>query len=481
MKFNTRSLKFKLWAYFVLFAALLMLILWFLQIFFLRTYYEEMKIAETRRIANTIISQYGQEDLIESIYSILQKNDLYIHIETANDTIIFSPITTDEEKKEEDSNFFQPKVFNAYGTYLKEKASVRKKLLSSSNKTISIILSDPNTNTNTLAYGAILDSTPGKEVILYIFSPLYPVESTVDILANQLIYVTIISLILAFTLSLYLSNRIAKPIREITKSATKLAKGEYGISFQGGHYSEIVLLADTLTHTSKELAKTETLQRDLISNVSHDLRTPLTMVKSYAEMIRDLSGDNPEKRLKHLQVIIDEADRLNLLVNDLLALSKMQSGVDSLKITNFNLKEVIESILHSYDIYAEKEGYNISFNCPSDILINGDEARIKQVISNLVDNALRYSNDIKNIVITLKEKKNYVRCEIADSGQGIDPKELDHIWERYYKASSNHSRNTVGSGLGLSIVKEILLLHNAKFGVESKLGEGSTFWFELKK
>lgn len=492
-KFDSKSLKFKLWAYFALFAALLMLILWFLQIFFLRSYYQEMKITETRRIANTIISQYGQEDFFDSIDAILGTNDLYIHIETADGSIIFSPISFHDESNDSKMmnkgmgvegmpKFPEPKFApSPSAAYMRELQAVREKLMTSTVNNASIILAGPRSDTKTLAYGVILDDTPDQEVILYIFSPLYPVESTVSILANQLIYVTIISLILAFFLSFYLSNRIARPIREITKSATKLAQGEYGITFSGGHYTEIIHLADTLTLTSKELAKADNLQKDLIANVSHELRTPLTMVKSYAEMIRDISGNDPTKRLNHLQVIIDEADRLNVLVGDLLVLSKMQSGVDTLHMSTFNLKETVQSILHSFDIFKEQDNFKLILQCPSDIFVTADEARMKQVVSNLINNAIRYSGETKAITVTISLVKDRVRCEITDAGQGIAANELEHIWERYYKSSSNHSRNTVGSGLGLSIVKEILLLHHATFGVESELGVGSTFWFELKE
>jgi signal transduction histidine kinase len=264
-------------------------------------------------------------------------------------------------------------------------------------------------------------------------------------------------------------------------SASQLAEGNYDVNFEGGRYSEIAQLADTMNYTSRELAKADNLQKDLIANVSHDLRTPLTMVKSYAEMIRDLSGNNPEKRNAHLQVIIDEADRLNLLVADLLLLSKMQSGVDALNITRFNIKDSIISILNSYRILSEQEGYDFTYRCDADIFVDGDESRIKQVLSNLVNNAVRYSDEDKHISITVTETGSVVRCEVTDKGQGIPEDELEHIWERYYKSSSNHSRNTAGTGLGLSIVKEILLLHKAGFGVISKPNEGSTFWFELPK
>ena len=133
------------------------------------------------------------------------------------------------------------------------------------------------------------------------------------------------------------------------------------------------------------------LQKDLIANVSHDLRTPLTMVKSYAEMIRDLSGDNPQKRNAHLQVIIDEADRLNLLVNDMLTLSRMQSGAIVIEKTHFNIKEAVEGILLSYKLLMEEDGYRINLDCRGDILVDADPERMKQVFSNLINNALKLS------------------------------------------------------------------------------------------
>ena len=468
LNIDRNGLKFKIWIYFIFFAALLVTMLWFLQIFFLDTYYEEMKISETRKVAKSIISKYGEDGLVDYISALSNQNDMFIHIESSDGTIIFSP-----------GESLSRRIPSS--AYLMEMSVIRNNLISNGTKTTSIMLTDPARKNNTLAYGAYLDDTEGQEVILYIFSPLFPVESTVDILSDQLKYVTLISLVLAFALSFLISNRVSRPIVNITNSASKLAEGNYNVTFEGGRYSEIARLADTLNYTSRELAKSSELHKDLIANVSHDLRTPLTMVKSYAEMVRDLSGDNPEKRNAHLQVIIDEADRLNLLVSDLLVLSKMQSGVESLHISKFCLRDTILSILNAYDILCEKEGYRINLDCDPSLIVTADEFRIRQVISNLVNNAVRYSSDNKNIKIRVIEMEKTVRCEVADSGQGIPEGELEYIWDRYYKSSSNVSRNTSGTGLGLSIVKEILLLHQAKFGVDSKVGEGSTFWFELLK
>lgn len=227
-----------------------------------------------------------------------------------------------------------------------------------------------------------------------------------------------------------------------------MGKGNYGIKFKGGHYTEIRELADTLTEASRELEKTDMYQKDLIANVSHDLRTPLTMIRSYAEMIRDLSGDIPEKRDAHLQVIIDETDRLNVLVNDMLNMSRMQSRKIELEYSNFDLRATAQSLLASYDILTEQEGYTIQFNAPAPIIVNGDEARIKQVLSNLINNAVKYCGEDKVIIINLKKSGKKMRCEVIDHGAGIAPDEINHVWERYYKSSTHHVRPTDGAAWG---------------------------------
>jgi signal transduction histidine kinase len=281
-------------------------------------------------------------------------------------------------------------------------------------------------------------------------------------------------------MSFYISRMVTKPLTDITNSAAALARGQYGVVFGGGRYSEISKLADTLTYTSEELAKADNMQKDLIANVSHDLRTPLTMVKSYAEMIRDISGGDPARRNEHLQVIIDEADRLSLLVSDLLELSKLQSGRQSLAIAAFSLRETVENLLSSYSLLTEKEGFTIDFKASGRCVITGDEGKVKQVLSNLINNAIKFSGDSKLVEISLTEKGGAVRCCVADHGVGIPKKDLKNIWRRYYKASGHYLRSGEGTGLGLSIVKEILDLHGARFGVDSEAGRGSSFWFEIK-
>lgn len=444
-----------------------MIILWFLQVLFLNNFYEVMKKEQTDAVVKNIKKAYkvkNSERFLDNIEEISDTHDIYIYIASFDGSTMY----------------FKPSGDNTSSRYYANQiVTVNEKLLESQEDSVSFTIDGTDDSKKILAYGNVLIAKNKTPLIVYTFSPLWPVSSTIQILTNQLVYVTFISLLLACCISFYLSGRITRPIRKIAHSAERLADGEYGIVFKGGHYTEINNLADTLTRASIELEKSDMLQKDLIANVSHDLRTPLTMIKSYAEMIKDISGNNPQKRDEHLQVIIDEADRLNGLVNDLLTISRMQSGKMTLHRHDFNITEAAQMILNTYRIMEEEEGYTFQLNAPANFIVNGDEDKIKQVISNLFTNAIKFCGEDKTVVITLKKRGRFVVCRVEDHGVGIAAEELDHVWDRYYKASSNMVRATEGSGLGLSIVKEILTLHKVNYGVESTLGSGTTFWFEL--
>ena len=465
LKFDSHSLKAKIGMNFILFAVILMIFLWGVQVLFLNTFYQSMKESTTKNIMRHIESSYSKldsEEFIETVSYLATDNDVYMYLTYTDGT----PLLTTE-------------ATGGFSMHAQDVQKVYAALLTSNKDSVSVMINASDDGRKTLGYGKILTASDKPAIIAYLISPLWPMGSTIEILKKQLLYVTGLSLILALLLALYLSSRISTPIQNITHSAKKLAQGEYGIVFHGGPYTELNDLADTLTQTSIELEKSTSLQKDLIANVSHDLKTPLTMVKSYAEMIRDLSGDNPEKREKHLQVIIEEADRLNLLVSDLLTLSKMQSGAIVIDRTDFELRPEVESVLMYYKLLREEEGYIVNFECPDDIRVNGDPERLKQVFANLINNALKFCGDDRTVNVIIRKKGRSALCQIQDHGIGISAEDLAHIWERYYKASSNMVRTTSGTGLGLSIVKEILSLHKVRYGVDSTLGEGTTFWFEL--
>ena len=218
-----------------------------------------------------------------------------------------------------------------------------------------------------------------------------------------------------------------------------------------------------------------------MANVSHDLKTPLTMIKAYAEMSRDLCGNDKQKRDKNMNIIIEEVDRLTILVNDILTLSKVQSNIEALEYQEFDLVELINNILKRYNILIEKENYKFIFKNKKPIMINADKIKLEQVIYNLINNAINYTGDDKKVTIKIKNIDGNIKVEIIDTGKGIDDKDIPYIWDKYYKNKKKHKRNLIGTGLGLSIVKSILELHNYEYGVNSIKDKGTTFYFIIKK
>lgn len=353
----------------------------------------------------------------------------------------------------------------------------KNELIESGEELKAIKFVNPDYESEALLYGIKVN----KGEYVFLFSMLSDVNSNSMAIKGQLIYITLLVIIFAILISMFLSKMISKPIEQITAKSKQLANGDYNVVFDKNGILEIDELADTLNYLESEVSKTDEYRRDLMANVSHDLKTPLTMIKAYAEMIRDISYKDKEKMDKHLEVIISETDRLNILVGDILTLSKLQANADILNIDTFDLCEEVREILKKYEIMKETENYNFIVNMPEKALIRADKNKINQVIYNLINNAMNYTGNDKNVWINIIENKKDYLVEIKDSGKGIDKEHLEHIWERYYKHEKNHQRNVIGTGLGLSIVKNILESHDFEYGVKSIKNKGTTFYFKVKK
>lgn len=327
-----------------------------------------------------------------------------------------------------------------------------------------------------LLYAKIATLSDGSEIMVVADTRISPLDSMVATLKTQLVFCTIVTIIVSLIVSFFIARHISKPIEKINKSAKVLASGDFGARFEGKGYREIEELNDTLNFASSELGKVENLRRELMANVSHDMRTPLTMIVGYSEVMRDIPGENnPE----NVQVIIDEASRLTNFVNSVLDLSKLQNGMEKFEFCELDITAILESSAERYRKLLGDTGLCVNLDVTQHAYVMADETKITQVIHNLCDNAVNYAKSPKEITIRQTVTKNTVKIEISDNGEGIDPKELPYIWDRYYKSDKSHKRNVAGSGIGLSIVKEILKKHSARFGVESKENIGSTFWFEL--
>ena len=336
-------------------------------------------------------------------------------------------------------------------------------------------------NTDRLIYTKVFSDKNENEYMVILTSRITPVGSIVSTIRYQLIGISIILLFIGMIMAILASRKISKPIKDTTENAKKLADKNYDITFDSSGYLEVTELNKTLNYAAHELKKVDDLQHELIANISHDLRTPLTMITGYGEVMRDLPGENTPE---NIQIIIDEANRLNMLVTDLLDISKLQAGATTITPEVFSITNLIKESFQRYNKLKEQEGYSLSFDYSEDILVNADVSKIGQVFYNLVNNAINYSRKDKRIEVrqirkTDKDGNDKVVIEIEDHGEGIDKEHLENIWDRYFKVDKEHKSSVVGTGLGLSIVKNILDKHNAHYGVRSKPKMGSTFWFEL--
>ncbi len=336
-------------------------------------------------------------------------------------------------------------------------------------------LFNPETKTKGILYAFKLDN---KNVFIY--SNLENISAYVKVFKSQLLYFVILIIICSIFISIFIANKITKPIREITKKAKKIGEGKYDIEFPKNGILEIEELSSTLEEVQKELSKNDEVKRDLIANVSHDLKTPLTMIKAYAEMIKDISYKEPEKMNEHLDIIIEESNRLTSLVNDVLELSKVQNNVYNYNYEEYDLVKEIKNIVKRYEVIEYLESYNFKLELPKKAIVVADKEKINQVIYNLLNNAINYTGKDKIVKVIVEKVENGTLVEIVDTGKGIKPEEIPYIWDKYYKNEKNHQRDVVSTGLGLSIVKEILSKHNFKYGVNSKVGKGSTFYFIIK-
>lgn len=454
-----RTLHKQIWLFFFFFSIFILLFLWLTQGLCFDKYYELNKSKELSMLASKISDNYGRSDFTEYIDKISYENGICIDIESHGEFL------------------YRSTTFNKGCMIGSGKETYKADFQSSNEKKKAYKLINTRFGNQTLVYGIKLDD----RTYAYISTSLVPLDSATVLLKKQLVLISILIIALSVVISYYLSKKIVKPIEEMSKKASKIAEGDFKDSFDSNtNICEIRELENSLNEMRTEFHQTEELRRDLMANVSHDLKTPLTMIKAYAEMVRDLTYKNKEKRNENLKVIIDETERLNLLVDDILTLSSMQAETVVLEYTDFSLHEVIESIIKRYDVLLEKENYEFIYE-KKEVFVHADRKRTEQVIYNILNNAINYTGDDKKVYLFVEEKEDTIRVSIRDTGKGIKEEEKNKIWDKYYHSKKKHKRNKVGTGLGLSIVKNILDGYHLPYGIDSKEREGTTFYFELEK
>lgn len=475
---NRLTLKWKIFGYLLGFCAILLVILWLFQTVLLDSFYRGIKVMEIKNNAGIIAENIDSDTLSDMISSIEKSSGASVEIVAETGRGLYTngkqyqpvPISLQDKMdlialaRENDGEYVLNDTQNITFSSSTEAYTSDKIREGFSQRMKSIV------------FVQIVTTESGDSVAVLINAQISPVNATVTTLRYQLYMITALMILLAVVLAFIIARRISKPIEVINKSARQMAAGQYDVRFRGKGFREIDELSQTLNAAAADLSKVEALRRELMANISHDLRTPLALIYSYAEMMHDFPE---EVESYQTQIIMDETQRMTTLVNDILDISKLESGVEKLNLSTYNLTKSIAETTKRLAELVKKDDYQIDFEYDREIIISADESKITQAFYNLLVNAINYTGADKRITISQTVSDNNVRINVTDTGAGVAMENQTNIWDRYYKIEKTHKRGTTGTGLGLAIVKKVIDMHGGDCGVESIPGKNSTFWFRL--
>ena len=484
MKLKIKSFGFRLWSYFILFTALIFIVLWLLQTVFLQSFYNQMIISNTKAAAQRMIENSSSEDINDLIDNLAHENSVLIFITDTKGSILYSSDEFNGMHKRNSTSSSAPPKGRKGGKNEKHSGGYRT-LPDDYNDFLEMLGANGGefTEHSTKDYyvcGSYIDYYGSDEkAVLYVGATLDAVGSSVTIISIQLVWVTILSIITGFVLSWFIAKRFSVPVDVLSEKAKRLGDKSYEKGFSKGFCMELDELSDTLDRTNDKLNEAHNFQMELLSNISHDLRTPLTMIKGYAEMIRDISWEDAQQCSEDVAVIIKEADRLTALVNEILEYSELKSDGKTIDLVKTDLSHIVEKTADSFETLYRPEGIVLERSIEDGIIVSGNGSRLERALYNLLDNGFRHTNESRKIKLTLSSDKDKAFISVTDYGTGIKAEEINNIWDRYYTSRMRTGKGV--SGLGLAIVKQIADMHSGVCKVESEEGVGSTFTIELNR
>lgn len=336
---------------------------------------------------------------------------------------------------------------------------------------------------------------------VYISTNYQSMRENVQISNRFLAYIGLLAIFVGALLILLIGNGFTKPILRMTEIATRMSQLDFEVKYTGTTEDEIGMLGKSINTLSERLEETiselkaannelqkdiehkiqiDEMRKDFLSNVSHELKTPIALIQGYAEGLHDNINEDSESREFYCDVIIDEANKMNKMVKKLLTLNQIEFGKNQLSFERFDIVQVIRSVIQSATLLAEQKGAAIFMDESRPVYVWADEYMVEEIITNYVSNAINHVDGEKNIIVSLEEREKVVRVRVFNTGQCISQEELDKIWIKFYKVDKARTRAYGGSGIGLSIVKAIVEAMNQECGVKNR-EDGVEFWFELDR
>lgn len=472
--FRNASIRYKIPLFLLIFVSAMLFILWLSEVVFIEDIYQSIKSDSIHKAGNEIVKEVDKKHIDKLVQKVSRDHGACVSVTDVYGNILYKGDFNNSCKSSISLSEFTTRIAEAVNhdsTYL-EKVTREETYISEITPNFDIRMA-----TRVIKEIKFTGISVKKDqtYVIFVDATISPLSETLLVIRKVIMFVTLIMTLFAILLGIIISKFITKPILLINEQSKQLLNSHYHPEEIRG-YKEVNELSKTLNQTAIELQQVETLRNELIANISHDLRTPLTMIGGYAEMMSDLPDENTPENLK---VILDETRHLTRLVNDVLDLSKLRSHEPTLTLTQFSLTDLIIKVCERLNVLNNISDVKIRFEYQANISIEADELKISQVLYNLLSNAINYSKEQSEVILRQTKKNQQVLIEVIDFGEGIEESELSTIWERYYRTNNDHVRKKVGSGLGLSIVKEVLEVHHANYGVTSKLHEGSTFYFSL--
>lgn len=484
---------------------------WVINRLFLQSFYENTKLnalEEAYRFVNSKFTEEYVEALSDENVSDAEIDEVLTQIERTSSIgslsvyiykkykfggeeyyQVFYP--TNYNKSQREINNFKMKIRD----YAENQDNINENVLKEAKSYMIYKIFDNRLKFNNLELVGQLDS--GVYIIMN--TNFESVRESADISNRFLAYIGIIVAILASIIMYFISNSVTKPILELADIAKKMANLEFDVKYKVDTEDEIGVLGASINSLSNKLEKTiselknannelqsdlekkekiDEMRKEFLSNVSHELKTPIALIQGYAEGLNENINDDVESRQFYCDVIVDEAKKMNNMVKKLLDLNHIEFGDSPMDITRFDIVALIKGIIASTDILFQKKDVDIQFYCSDKVFVWADQYLIEEVLINYISNALNHVDENKIIEINVTKNNDIVRITVYNSGKNIPDGDIDRIWDKFYKVDKARTREYGGSGVGLSIVKAIIENHHRKCGVINR-ETGVEFWFEL--
>ncbi len=486
----------------MIFACLLMLVaaIMIMNTLFLDKYYMKDKLEKFEKaysVADDYLNDYSARkisygQLAEGLEEITSTSNIALMILNNDWSYEYVSMHDAEGVRARLQNYLFTKIL--YGDSFDEKVKGIEVVTEHENYAIYEIFNDRMNDT----YMELIGTTSNGKMI-YMSLAVKSIEENVDISNRFIIRVGICVALIGALAAFLLGTMIANPIKKLSVIAEKMSELDFDVAYEGDDLSEIGHLGKSMNKLSAKLEQTiselksanvelkkdietkeqvDEMRKEFLSNVSHELKTPIALIQGYAEALKEGIADDPESMDFYCDVIVDEAGKMNSMVKKLLTLNQMEFGKEQLEMERFDIVEVVGAVVEAKRLLAEQKGVEIIFDRPRGIAVWADEYKIEEVITNYITNAVNHCKNENRIMISVTENGELARVSVFNTGDRIPEDELSNIWIKFYKVDKARTREYGGSGIGLSIVKAIMEQHNQQFGVINH-DNGVEFWFEL--